>query len=591
MAFDQEKLLQFYLANATLLDHAVAKYPRLQWALAYHLNIRGEPMRFHDKPYLLEIYKDNAEWIRLMSSVQTGKTEFLIIAAHDGAFKGLQVMYVLPSEKVRNDFVPNRIDKTWEMVPRYQQLASQAIGRSNKMSLKHFGNKGGAIFFLGSNSSTSFIEKPIDLICADETDRFDLENYEKAEDRMTASPYKWWIEASNPTVDNYGIHKSWKETDQRTWHVKCECCGYWQDMDWFKNVVYQTDDGAYQLYDREWHEGLERDIHFYCRKCWKPIYRFTHNSCWVALLENRKHKHGYHLHQLLSSYVKVSKIWEKFLKGLEDDTAMQVFYNSVLGLTYTGEGSKITDDVLNACKEDYLMPANEKSALCFMGVDVGKRLHVIIRAIIPGGRSKLVFAGTVKDFEELDYLYVRFNIVSYVLDSMPETRKAKEYAKKYTGRGWIARYHQGLDEIRTDAQERVVSADRTMLMDKVMAAYTNKIMMLPKNAQSLDKGEFYTLLKTPTRAYNPEKERYEWLGDPDHYYHAEVYCMLAFMARGDIRVVALDPANAPKTETTNIEKNIPKNEDEFAKQFPPGTPQTVIDQYRIIYEKVKAAKG
>jgi len=573
---DREDLEKLYLATIAKLDKQLEKYPRLKYAMSHHHNIRGEKMSFHDMPYLFEIYKDDAPEVVLQSSVQTGKSEFLIVASFAWAEKGLQCMYVLPTTDLRNLFVANRIDKLFETVPHYRNMLVHGANVAASRSLKHFGM--GSIFYAGSNSATTFIEKPLDLILADEIDRFDLANYEKADDRLTASPYKLKYEASNPTVDKFGINRRYMMSDQREFFVKCHHCNTYQPMDWFKNVVRQMDDYSYMLRDKEWDIGCDRDINVYCIKCHKPINRYTMQSCWVPAYEN-KQTHGYLIHQMLSKFVKISKMWEKFQLGLDDDTTMQVFYNSMLGKTFAGKGAKLTDEILNACKEDYVMPIDCKEP-CVMGVDVGKKLNVVVRQICEGERFRLVFAGIVREFEELDALFKRFNIVGYVIDAMPETRNAKKYADKHIGRGWICRYVNGLKEVTKDENERIVSADRTMLMDKVQSRFVQRRFINPRNAQSLDGGDYYDQMKTPTRIYDEERNRYDWLGDPDHYFHAEVYCLLAYACRGEfiVRGISMGSGNALQINTEKPEnfKDLP---------IPPNASKTMIEHYKRMFEK------
>jgi len=575
---------QAYYARIAALDPALKKYPRLFFAIAYHRNIYAKPMEFHDKPYLMDIYRDDAHEIVLKSSVQTGKSEFLIISAHSWAERGLQVLYCLPTIDIRNLFVANRVDRLYKEVPHYYE----SVRGTDQRGLKQFGDKNGSIFFLGSNSSTTFIEKPIDLIIGDETDRFDQANYEKAPDRMTASPYKLWYEASNPTVDNYGIDFRWRKSDQREWFVKCQSCNKWQALDWFRNIVEPTDDNSYQLIDTEWQPGMTREPNIFCIRCGSPLNRYDIRGCWVARHPSRDKTHGYHIHQLLSSFVLISSMWEKFLDGLQSDIKMQVFYNSQLGLTYSGKGSKITDSILNACKDDYFMPVQADG--CFMGVDVGKVLHVVIWQLVHGGRMRLVFAGTVKEFEDLDYLFARFNIISYCLDAMPETRKSMEYAKKHIGRGWVCRYHNGLTEIKKDEEERVLSADRTMIMDRVMSWFVGRNFILPQNAHTLDKGDFYSMLTTPTRFFEEEKQQYSWQGDPDHYFHAIVYSLLAYIARGDFATLSVDIHSPLSSARPQMDPDkLPKNFEQAVPGalFPPGTPEHLIKHYQNLFKEMQ----
>jgi uncharacterized protein with PIN domain len=538
-----------YLARLLQLDKEVAQYPRLKYALLFHQNIRGDPMTFHDKPYLISIYKDKAKRITMQSSVQTGKSEFLIISAFSYAEQGLQVMYVLPQEDIRNTFVANRIDTLIKRVPYYKKMIQDAAGVATNRGLKHFGK--GTIFFVYSGSTTAFIEKPIDCIVSDEVDRFNLANYEKADDRMTASPHKIKYEASNPSVDNYGVNRSYRESDQRSLFVKCQSCSQWQKMDWFKNVVMQTDDEKYMLLDREWDRSMERDIHIFCIKCQKPLDRFTKQSVWVPKHPSIQDHHGYHIHQMMSVYVKIYEMWTKFQKGLEDDVAMQVFYNSILGDTYAAEGAKLNAVTLNKCKRNYLMPIS--GTACIMGIDVGKRLHVVVREPQADGTTRLLFAGTVHEFEDIDELMSRYNVRCFVIDSMPETRKAKDLVDKYRGKGYMCRYTSGLTELNVNNDSRIVSADRTMLMDRVNRGFHQEQSLLPANAQSLDGGDYYALMMCPTRIFDASRNTYVWVGDPDHYFHAEVYCYCAMKSVGDFKVTGLN-LDKRQYEPGNVEK-------------------------------------
>ena len=574
-----------YIARLQQLGRAIEGNRKLTYALQYHVNTRGNPMIFHDKPYLIPIYKDTAQEIVMQSSVQTGKSEFLIISSLEGSERGLQVLYVLPTTDIRNLFVANRIDKTLHASSFYRSKLHPTNmtndGRSDSRGLKHFGK--GAIFFAGSNSRNTFIEKPIDMVVADEIDRFDQTNYALADDRMTASPHKIKLEASNPTVENYGINRRFQKSNQSEWLVKCDHCNQWQEMDWFKNVIRQTDEDVYILRDNLWSPDLDRDIHVYCVKCEDPIYRHTHRAAWVAKYPAIKNTHGYHIHQILSPYVRIEKMWGKFKDGLESDTEMQVFWNSMLGKPYAGLGSKITDTMLNACKRDYLMP--QQSQQCIVGVDVGKVLHVVIRELLPGEELRLVFAGTVRHFEDLDHLFSRYYVSCLVIDAMPEMRKSIELTKKYPGRAWICRYHPRFKELQKNDKDMSITVDRTLAMDRVFSWFNQQRLTLPKNAQSLDKEEYFRQLKMPTRVLNSDKDRYEWLGDPDHYFHAEAYIQVAYMARGTFHVSSL--AMGQEARDFRTAADIPK---EFPKQnFPPGTPQQVIDHYKRIYEQAKAA--
>jgi hypothetical protein len=219
-----------------------------------------------------------------------------------------------------------------------------------------------------------------------------------------------------------------------------------------------------------------------------------------------------------------------------------------------------------------------------MGVDVGKVLHVVIRKICEGETLPLVFAGQLRDFEELQMLFDRYNVSSYVIDAMPETRKAIEWAMKLPGRGWICRYSPKFKEIQKDEENRIVVVDRTLVLDRVYSFYSQQRYHIPKNSPTLDHGDFYQQLMNPTRVLDKEKDRYEWVGDPDHYFHAEAYAQVAYMVRGTFAVVGLRTGlDAQAYIQAQVPEKFPMQ------QFAPGTPQHIIDHYKRIYEASKQA--
>lgn len=571
------------VGRAQLFENQLRAAPRLSYCINNHRNIRGEKMRFDDKPYLIAIFCDDARNIIVMSCVQVGKTEWLMSSAFYYSEQGLQVMYVLPDEVLRNTVVANRIDPLLKKVPYYaSQIRRDGSHGTDNRGLKHFGR--GSIFFAGSNSTATFIEKPLDVIVADELDKFDMAKYAFADDRLSASPYKIKYEVGNPTVDSYGIAQRYRESDHREWHIACPGCGEKQPLDWFENVVRQTGDKSadYRLRDGEWHRGCGRDVRVYCRRCPSVINRLAIGE-WIAKYPGRE-THGYHLSKLFASTTTVAELWEKFQKALTDDTKLQVFFNSDLGLPFAGQGSKLTDDLLNSCRGDYLMPVEAEP--CIMGVDVGKRLHVVVRQILPGEKLRLVFAGTVPSFTDLDILMGRFNTVSIAIDSMPETRAVQEFIARHPHKAWMVRYQQKITDMTRDEENRVLAIDRTQAMDRVMSFFRRRAFLLPKNAQSLDRGDYYRLLKAPTRIYNVERNAFEWLGDPDHYFHSEVYCLLAYVARGEFRVWGVNLGGGQ-----NLHQTPPADAEDLLKRFPPGTAPELIAHYQRLFEQMKGEGG
>ena len=109
---------------------AIDSYPMLRIARNHHQSVRGKPMVFADRLYLVELYKDfpSIGGADIQSAVQTGKTECSIILALERAgWSGKIVAYVLPSGAVRNRFVQNRINPLIATVPAYRAKHKEAV--------------------------------------------------------------------------------------------------------------------------------------------------------------------------------------------------------------------------------------------------------------------------------------------------------------------------------------------------------------------------------------------------------------------------------------------------------------------------------
>ena len=107
---------------------------------------------------------------------------------------------------------------------------------------------------------------------------------------------------------------------------------------------------------------------------------------WIAT-HPEKSVRGYHISQLYSPRLDIEKLINASKKTSEWE--VQQFYNQNLGIPYEPKGAKITEELLSACKRDYNIPFKEYTdkekrnlADNFMGIDVGRILHIVIILII-----------------------------------------------------------------------------------------------------------------------------------------------------------------------------------------------------------------
>jgi hypothetical protein len=493
---------------------------RIEFVQKHHRNHKNEQLTFENRHALLELYKDESPHIIVEKCVQIGVSEFAVVDCLYNAFeKGWHGAYVLPKSALRNKLVAERIDKPLLYVDYYKKN----LGTTNNLQMKNLGS--GSVYFLGSNSDDEFISFPADFVIVDELDRCDQQNIQLVPDRLKHSDHKYTRYISNPTIEGYGIDEKYRESDQKLWMIRCTACNTWQHIEWFTHVVQQIDEFSYEL--RSQRNPSAQSTSVLCIKCDKSISRLGKGR-WAKHNEASSIS-GYRFSQIFFPTVTITELWEEFKKCLGNETRMQIFYNSNLGLPYKASGSKFSEELLHKNQTNYYMPYEYASSnLVCMGIDVGKILHCVIREESPEG-FRLLFAGTFTNFEEIAEYVNRFTVQCVVIDSKPELHKVKELQEKYPY-VWLADYIRA-DSMNTKLiheDNRTIKTNRTASIDAIFAQFQHKALPLPLGYDKIDNGDYVKHLCASTRIFLPEKGVYEWVHvGPDHYLHAEVYCAFA----------------------------------------------------------------
>jgi len=440
--------------------------------------------------------------------VQGGISEKLLVKAMCRASIGRKVFYVLPSTVLKNAFVQERFDLSIEFTPYYKHLTS---GMSRKMvestSLKHVGK--GSIYFVGSHSPANFTSYASDYNIIDEWDSCDQDNLKMAPERQSASDDPETDIVGNPTVEDFGVDAEYKKSDMKQWHITCTHCNKLNQVNFFDHVVREEGEGDYIIRDPNYEKFSGTDCFPICQHCERTLERYG-EGYWI---ERKKSEiSGREHNKIFGSKVTMQFLLDRFEDGMVDQEKMQRFYNGDLGLAYTASGSKIDFNMLDDCIDDYIMPNSLPSnAVCVMGIDVGKYLHIRINQLLPDGRMRAVYIGTIplldgkeiKEIKEVKNLWKLYNCKCGVVDAAPEMRLARSLCSNIKG---MFRWNHGSDTKNpVDIQTKKVVYDRNVMLDNVKASILSKHIILPKNARTIGglttKGvsEYYDNMSAPTR--------------------------------------------------------------------------------------------
>lgn len=516
---------------------------------------------------LREIMRDQSPLVVIQKSAQIGLTELAVSKALWAASTGVagrgNVLYLMPTDQQMRDFAQTRVDQAIQGSPHLQALLRpEPPGRRGADSTRVKQFPAGALYMRGSESGRNIASIDADLVILDEFDQMNTDAVlARARRRVASSRQGQIIIASTPRHPETGVNGLYLQSDRHRYWLPCLACGLEQPLTFEHNV------------DRE-------RMAIVCRAC-RALLDVLTQGRWVAEAPGNAIR-GYHLGRLYSQWCDLPAMIEASeAPGLH---AAQAFWNEDLGEVFSPPGGSLTLDLLDRCRVAAGTPgyAGEETV---MGVDVGRALHVVIRRAPPPppaarprrplpyvdpryvdtdtGRPPpgmfpeywselrqptaraprvpglLYYAGTVSTFEELDELMRCYHVRVAVVDALPETRPAVQFAQRHPGKVRLARYdrHDTGIERDTEAGTPFVHADRTYVMDMVLETFRDGTALLPADARSLGGrvrqgwGEYYRQMLAPKRVIETDAggtavARWVESGD-DHFAHAEVYALLA----------------------------------------------------------------
>jgi len=448
---------------------------------------------------------------------------------------GNSVLYVLPtSSPDASNFSTSRFDPALELSPHLSTLFSD---------VKNIGHKraGSANMFLrGSRSRNQLKSIPVSFAAIDEVDEMVQQNIPLIFERMSGQLQQQSFLLSTPTIEHFGINKYYQQSTQDHYFFPCPLCG--------KLTEFLFPD-CLEITAEKWGDPRIQDSFLKCKECQGKLehetkYEYLTKGQWVPGYTDRMMR-GFHVNQMYSATVKPHQIAASYLKGKESPADEQEFWNSKMGMPHEPEGSRITDADIQSCMSSLGMVAVAKPhALVTMGVDVGKWLHYEITQyglsglgsdISLSAEGRLLKAGKLQHFEELDALMLKYYINFCVIDANPERRKALEFAQRFFGLVRCCFYGRGVNgkEITLHAQEQhTMTVDRTTWLDLSLGRIRTQRMKLPIDTPIEYKEHLKALVRITTK--DPDGNpvaKYIKTGE-DHFAHARNYNEIALQLAG-----------------------------------------------------------
>lgn len=510
-----------------------------QWAEMYRVMPKPFPGPWSHKhhPWLREMQDSTALTNIGQKAAQMGFTEAMLnIAFYTIDILNEDVLYALPN------MVPDaavfskaRFDTALALSPHLVNLFS------NAQNVHHKQAGANNLYVRGSQTRNAFKSISTPKIILDETDEMDQDNvllaFRRGDGQLEAQRLVWMI--STPSVEGYGINGYFSDSTQEHFFFQCPHCslegkGRWIELLWPRNIV---------IVGENHNDPRIVESHIICHLCKNELkhgdkINFLANGKWEPTFSGKKNR-GFGISQLYSAIVSPPLLAGLFLDSSLDAMREQEFHNSNLGMAFETKGARISEQQLLDATKEYKKGYLQQENCVTMGIDVGKRKHIVINAwdVPPGAslnvttesRKRQLYSGTCFEWERLPELYFDYGVKCAVIDSNPETHMATEFCNKVPN-GYRCFYGNNVRSriISVSEEERTLTVDRTCWLDAMFSHYKNKLIWLPKDVDN----EFCENIRAMVRKYETDDKgnvTATYLSTKaDHYAHADNYSEIAF---------------------------------------------------------------
>jgi len=444
------------------------------WVDKCEIKLAGEYFSFLNHEYQYEPLEGKDRITCDMKATQGGFTEIFVLLTLHGLIYGKfikGVLYLFPTNDDVNDFSKSRFNPLIQANP---HTIGKYVKNTDTAALKKVHDA--FLYLRGARLSQKVSEDhkessklrsiPVDCVVYDEYDLMEDDVRAKAQGRMGHSLVKEEHFLSNPTVPDYGISKMfYEESDQRHWHRKCSC-GEWTSAELtFPDCVKIRKDGTGYI-------G--------CNKCGKEL--GISPGEWVAAYPDNSIV-GRRWSKLTSVFHDPADILERYVNP--PDGNLGDVYRLDLGLPYISAEERLrVPQVLAGCG-DY-NEAHAHGGPCAMGIDVGKKKHIIIGARVSKDRFTIYKRAVLSDWNDIHDLARRFNVKSAVIDIRPYEDSARDFQAKAPYKVWLCEYKEN-SPLGTNFNQHtgIVGVNRTEICDSTHRLVAEGRLTLPRENPSI----------------------------------------------------------------------------------------------------------
>ena len=382
-------------------------------------------------------------------------------------------MFLQDKDGNAKDEMQMRLRPLFENTDGVRELIPTGFDKDKAKNTSILFRNGMPLWVLGAGNPRNLQRRSLRRVFLDECWQYpkDRNAIAEASARVTAFGYLGKVvAASQGSEEGDEFDKLWKTTTQAHPHVQCPECGHSQRMDFFKGMEFdpvRDDDGNYNF------QAIAPTVHYECCKCqaeWPDLdeTRRDLNKTKVYIPENLNapsNRVGITDNAMTS--MSWAQLVEEYLRAkvvswAGDIGPLKVFYQKRLALAWGEQGTEdfsITvqgsgylvadaeaweDEGIISMRTGKLIvakgPLNDRPGFVrfrSLSVDVQRDcFYFTLRSWSHDGRSRLLSAGKIISYVDIDALQIRYNVVANMVfidaGNQPNAEVYPEAAK----RGW-----------------------------------------------------------------------------------------------------------------------------------------------------------
>ena len=281
--------------------------------------------------------------IIFMKSAQVGATEILLnVIGYYIDQDPAPMLIMQPTLAMAQAFSKDRLATMIRDSDKIKDCVKDARSRDSGNTVLSKKFAGGNLNIVGSNSAAGLASRPIRIVLADETDRYESsagaegDPISLATKRTTTFWNKKIYMCSTPTIKGLSrIETAFEESDKRYYNVPCPECNTKQILKW-KNVI--------------WDEDKPETAAYACQECGSVIdeskkqWMLKHGE-WIATAP-KSDTAGFHISELYSVWSTWADMAKNFLEAKKQPEMLKTWINCSLGESWEEQGDTVEYETL-----------------------------------------------------------------------------------------------------------------------------------------------------------------------------------------------------------------------------------------------------